>query len=544
MKLRKTIALILCLVLALSSVSLFAVSASAAENDVTINVTSNVPELFPASTTVVDGDSNQVTVTYWINTTNYDIVNTQFYLTYDNEVLSYDATEGVNKSGSTYKIVKPALEYGGLVQINLNAKWDVEGKTCIRGNSTSVDSYYNAGSGRMGFISVTFNLRDDRTVNEANVNLDMQVIQVRPVSDRDLAKPSIPSYFVQNGEIVKNDVEYVSDSTYALAYEGGYNEQYLPGPCYDADLKASLTSLAFNTGIAVYMQVNKTVLNGYTDPYMVFNYVDYFGNDIEKVVTAYEDAGTTYNFRIDGILPQMMTTEISGVLHAEKNGVEYYGDARVDTIHDYIGRGLAAVGNNNSYANLRTLLIDLANYGAEVQKYLNYKTDHLANEGFDAYQQYATATVAPEYQRDFAYAPAEAADGTAWKTTSLALGDVIKTNAYFTTDSITGKTVKVTYYNAKGEAVEKIFTTEEIQKDKNGYYVNFVGLFPQQMDEPAYFTVYNADGKSCSPTMKYTINSYLNKAIAGTTGQLHNLLVATAKYGVSTQKYANYQVKG
>ncbi|MBR1483139.1 MAG: hypothetical protein IJ598_09265 [Ruminococcus sp.] len=315
-------------------------------------------------------------------------------------------------------------------------------------------------------------------------------------------------------------------------------------PQYNADLKASLTSLAFNTGIAVYMQVNKTVLNGYTDPYMVFTYVDYFGNNVEKIVTEYEDGGTTYNFRIDGILPQMMTTEISGVLHAAKDGVEYYGDARVDTIHDYIGRGLAAIANNSRYANLRTLLIDLANYGAEVQKYLNYKTDHLANEGFDAYQQYATATVAPEYQRDFAYAPAEAADGTAWKTTSLALGDVIKTNAYFTTNSITGKTVKVAYYNAKGEAVEKIFTNDEIQHDANGYYVTFAGLFPQQMDEPAYFTVYNADGKSCSPTMKYTINSYMNKAIAGTTGQLHNLLVATAKYGVSTQKYANYQVKG
>ena len=54
---KKCISVLLCLILAFSSVSLFAVSASAAENILTVNATSNIPELFPGSSMEISSAS-------------------------------------------------------------------------------------------------------------------------------------------------------------------------------------------------------------------------------------------------------------------------------------------------------------------------------------------------------------------------------------------------------------------------------------------------------------------------------------------------------
>ena len=103
---KKIISVLLCVILAFSSVSLFAVSASAVEDDkLTVNVTSNVPELFHDSSSEVSLSEGTVTVTYWFNTPDYDMLDAQFVLTYEREFLKYNDENGVNKSGRKSLII-------------------------------------------------------------------------------------------------------------------------------------------------------------------------------------------------------------------------------------------------------------------------------------------------------------------------------------------------------------------------------------------------------------------------------------------------------
>ncbi|WP_405317937.1 hypothetical protein [Ruminococcus sp.] len=49
------------------------------------------------ASTTFDPVTNQFTVTWWINITADKMVNTQFAISYDKNVLSYDTTDGVNQ---------------------------------------------------------------------------------------------------------------------------------------------------------------------------------------------------------------------------------------------------------------------------------------------------------------------------------------------------------------------------------------------------------------------------------------------------------------
>ena len=76
---RKMTAVLLALSLLVGMMTLFSASASAASN-LTVQVTSNLPALFPDADIAMDESTKMVKVTYYINTPDYKIMNCEWTL--------------------------------------------------------------------------------------------------------------------------------------------------------------------------------------------------------------------------------------------------------------------------------------------------------------------------------------------------------------------------------------------------------------------------------------------------------------------------------
>ena len=63
-------------------------------DSLTVVATSNI---FPEASATFDPNTNQITVTWWINITANKMVNTQFAVSYDKNVLDFDTKDGVNQ---------------------------------------------------------------------------------------------------------------------------------------------------------------------------------------------------------------------------------------------------------------------------------------------------------------------------------------------------------------------------------------------------------------------------------------------------------------
>ena len=259
---KKIISVLLCVILAFSSVSLFAVSASAVEDDkLTVNVTSNVPELFPYSSSEVSLNDGKVTVTYWFNTPDYDMLDAQFVLTYEREFLKYNDENGVNKSGRKSLIIRSALaESGVTVNTNPDSYKDNTVTGAIKGNCTNAQNGYDTReNARKAFISVTFNTLK---AGETTVHLDLVVMGFR---HKDSPKSSEPVFLVKGSNLIKDSnnnpaVPFVTDDSYTAAYAGTFNEKYIPAvPDENIRILSSLT-LSLNLTMTFYVKKDSLLL--------------------------------------------------------------------------------------------------------------------------------------------------------------------------------------------------------------------------------------------------------------------------------------------
>ncbi|MEE0843539.1 MAG: hypothetical protein U0L75_04340, partial [Ruminococcus sp.] len=383
---KKCISVLLCLILAFSSVSLFAVSASAAENILTVNATSNIPELFPGSSMEISSasGSDQVTVTYWYNTKNYCMLNCEFTLTYDRDYLEYDHTKNVNEKlndrGNLVPLfVKNAFVDGepeGII-FNTNPASFAEGNIgAIKANCTNTNGY-DVCEGKSAFVSVTFNVK--RNSGETNVNLQLKTMGFRKEGETTVN----PVYLVSKSQIVKNSpVEYVADKSYSVAYAGKYNEYYVPVVDNDKNLEISMNlELTVNLKTAFY--VKKAAVGDMTDLRMNIKYSDDYST-VDKDLTrsdATVDGVEYYKFVYEGVNPQRMYDEYKVTVSANDNGIPHY---RTETkgVKSYIYKALTDSKNQKWY----TIFVDLLNYGSAGQTFKGYHADSLINRNLIGYR--------------------------------------------------------------------------------------------------------------------------------------------------------------
>ena len=291
-------------------------------------------------------------------------------------------------------------------------------------------------------------------------------------------------------------------------------------------------SLSLESSITMNYKVLKSAVQDYTDLAVTFNCADLK----EVKVTDYTEQGNYYVFSYPGISPQMMGDTVTGVLTAKykENGKTYSSPEKKLSVKEYAYIMLDRY-SSDSYAKLRTLLVDLLNYGASAQKYKNYKTSSLVNADLTDTQKAWGTSKSYDFVdvRDYNYKTISA-PSVSWVGSGLVLNNSVMVRAKFKTDNIENKTVKITCNS-------RTFTykSEDFTSNNDGtYYVYCNEIYANEMSKNITLTVYD-NGVQCSNTMLYSIESYANavqnSAYKGTA--LDDLTQAMMRYGKSAEAY-------
>ena len=310
---------------------------------------------------------------------------------------------------------------------------------------------------------------------------------------------------------------------------------------YIGEIKLSNAAPTLYDNIAMNYKADKINFDnlGITDPYLV---VTFHGQETTiRDYTVSED-GKQYIFTFYNIAPNQMDDTLTATIHATYGGKSYEGATLEYSVATYCYRMLSnsAVVNNAEYAELRTLLVDLLNYGAAAQAFTGF-TGAKVNERLTAAQKVWGSTGTPTLESKTQTNYATIANPTvSWKSVGLVLEDAVNMRFKFTVPTLENVTLKITSdTNAEGWTIEaKDFLYEE---SNSRYYVDFGGLHAGQMRECVYVTVYQGD-TAISNTLRYTIESYAHKyqnADPVACPGLSDLVKAMMIYGDAAYNFAN-----
>ena len=337
-----------------------------------------------------------------------------------------------------------------------------------------------------------------------------------------------PAKTLYDYEFVKADglnKPIVSDGTVVTYYYKNKNaSEEKPAPVINT------VSLSLESSITMNFKVLKNSLSSFDDYYMTFE----CGGKEEKV-TNYKQNGSYYVFSYKGINPQLMNDKVTAVLHAKNGKEEYTSPEKVMSVREYAYTMLDRY-SSDEHSKLRTLLVDLLNYGSATQKYVGYQTDNLANSDLTATQKSWASKDTKEFKniRNFNYKTISNPT-VRWNSCGLVLGNAIMFKVKFTANNVENKTVEITLRNTK-------FTYDKNDFKDNGdgtYYVYCNELFAHEVSDEVLLTVYE-NGVPCSNTMLFSVESYARLVRDNYKGTpLDEMITAMMLYGNSAKEYKN-----
>ena len=288
-------------------------------------------------------------------------------------------------------------------------------------------------------------------------------------------------------------------------------------------------SLSLQSSITMNFKVLKSAVSEFGNPYVSFTC-----GGKTTIANTYTEQGDYYIYSYTGISPQLMNDNVSAVLHGEYCGKEYTSPAKTMSVSEYAYTMLERY-NSDSNAKLRTLLVNLLDYGAAAQNYIGYQTDNLANAKItDEQRKWATSESSFNNVRDYNYKTIDSPTAS-WMTCGLQLNNSVTVKAKFSATDIKNKTVVITCGNAKFKYSQNDF----VKDSDNTYYVYCDEIFANEMSENLYFTIYD-NGVQCSNTMLFTIESYaklVHDNYADT--NLDKLTTAMMRYGNAAKAYGS-----
>lgn len=221
---KKFVSILLAVILTVSSIACVAsFSASAADSKLSVTASSN---FFPERTETFNADTDTLTVSFYIKSDQL-MVNSQWNLYFDPEVLAYDDTDGVNQTGVYFdgellgydlNISPVAIEDGYIIntgKVNIGE---------IHGNNSNAYPVYELkreDNSKIGFVTVTFKVLDptrDTTVYLELVELLTNKGQIYKFSSQE-ADNSLMTFETQS-------------SVYAGTYNPDYENKDEPEPQY------------------------------------------------------------------------------------------------------------------------------------------------------------------------------------------------------------------------------------------------------------------------------------------------------------------------
>lgn len=305
-----------------------------------------------------------------------------------------------------------------------------------------------------------------------------------------------PAKSLYGYEFVKADglnTPIVSDGTVVTYYyKNKTAPEEKPSPVINT------VSLSLESSITMNFKVLKSSLSSFDEFYMTFE----CGGKEEKV-TDYKETDKYYVFSYKGINPQLMNDNVTAVLHAKNKSEEYTSPEKIMSVKEYAYTMLDRY-SDDEHSKLRTLLVDLLNYGAAAQIYAGYQTDNLVNSDLTDVQKDWASKDTTEFKniRNLNYKTIS--NPTAeWKTCSLVLKNSIMVKVKFSAKDVENKTVEIVLKNAK-------FTYNKDDFVNNGdgtYYVYCNELFANELSDDLLFTIYE-NGVPCSNTMLFSVESY------------------------------------
>ena len=422
-------------------------------------------------------------------------------------------------------------------------KLTTEGKICVRLPSSGDVPYYGifdftAAGGN--YAGVTFENLEDGYIR-VTLKLD-EVMRTNNANNRDSVPQSIKAVDIYQWSTADSYIDnihaYKGVVTPPTAFKEGYTT-YTCSICGDSyvddyvdavgigTLKFSSASLMLQHDLTInyFVDANLFVEDAYVNPYVTF----VVGNATETV-TEYTVRDGMYVFACRHLSPSQMGDTMTATLYGELDG-QLYSYAMEYGVSKYCYSMLAQTED----AKLRTLLVDLLNYGAAAQTYTWYKDKTLCNANLTAEQlAWGTSAVpAVSSVTNTKYAVTENKK-VSWKAASLVLQNSVTMRFRFGAQSIENLSVKI---SAAGS--EWTLTQISAAAGLEGqYYVDFTGLTARQMRENVYVTVYEGD-TAVSNTLLYSVESYAAAKQNDADADLVALLVAMIRYGDSAAAYLN-----
>jgi len=294
-------------------------------------------------------------------------------------------------------------------------------------------------------------------------------------------------------------------------------------------LRVTSASITLESNIAINFKTDKAAIDnaGYTNPIATFDFCE----NSRVTVQGVDNGKGQYVFTFKNIAPDRLGDKVTARISAEKDGELVVSEiAKVYSVKEYCYSILNQYKDDDTQVILKTLLVDLLNYGAASQIYTSNDIANLVNKDLTEAEK---ALATKDTVINAAGAFIGQAGSVVWNSASLRLGDVVSLRFKFKAESVSGLTIKITTDS------DRSWTIDKFSKSDDGcWYADFSGLDAHEMRTPIYLTIYDADDNAVSNTLKYSIETYAtNKKDTTEITGLADMVVSMMKYGDSAAKY-------
>ena len=282
-------------------------------------------------------------------------------------------------------------------------------------------------------------------------------------------------------------------------------------------------TLTMNFKVKASEFVSEPAPGFYSDPFIEVT----FGG---KTVTLdkYTVSGDFLVFSFNGISPEKMTDTVSAVLKAYKGETVCANTAIETSVEAYCLNLLADEGSSDE---LKTLLVELLQYGALTQVYTEYNLDALADANIDDYLEFDLGQYEDISPVKFFHPMTETPEVT-YLNAGLRLEDSIALRIMINAENIEGLTV-CCYYND-----QSVVSEDFVHVSGNRYYVYLPGIYAQDMRETITVEI-RREGDPVADQFIYSVADYIYVMLEDTDDQdLYDLLEGLMQYGDAAAAYA------
>ncbi|MBQ7799850.1 MAG: hypothetical protein IJ370_05100, partial [Oscillospiraceae bacterium] len=471
---------------------------------------------------------------------------------YSYVALRFKALGGTENSASTMSLcvgpyAKDAAGVTDLKGVTVINFADNTVKTLESGSNLTVpynfDGWYIVPSASVGAVTTAgYIFYPDESDSWLNKNLYFGDIKI--VKDADAFVSALTSCEVSGGHSV------VAEEAQAPSNESvGHIAHYVCSKCSKAfedsegKVETNPERLAFNSAslslyqnIVVNFKVRQANLKDFASVYAKFT-VD----GQESIIQAGEAEDGEIVFALDALPPDMFGETITAQLFGTySDGKEYSGSKKDYSIKQYCLNKLSQYKDSEDKDTLKTLLVDILNYGAAAQIYNETDTDNLVNGSLTVSEK-LLATKAPVVTTGTRGVYDEIDETATWNGVNLQFESTVALKLRFTAQNKQNLKVKITDAKSGGNLLA---TIDRFSTGENGSLIAyFDGLDATQMRTTIYATVYNGDTQA-SETLAYDIVSYAAQKIAITQAtatekqkNLRKLVIEMMKYGESATAY-------